>query len=460
MSTKKQKYVLFKSDGGDDHLPKPCAFFGSAEGCRKGSTCPFVHGGSAAPSAVQSAPVSTKRAAVEEIEVKSEFKKARKSTEGEEVAVVNTAPIVRSEVAARVVPESKTAKKNSEVNEVASSNPAPAPVAQVVLPPKVQTPQTSYSAANAKKFDFEAFKEKQKEKHTKQRVAKSPFRPLMAPAEPVVRVQTSSASTTAIAKSVAVPVASFHASPSGVSRAPVASSAPITASSSSLAVAAVDEDDEDAEDTQFLFKAVDIALRGTSSSVWDAPAAFHVKPPQTALLGPSALSTAPAIPSVAVSAHPNPFLPKEAVVQALHTSGTQGKVRRNSLEKEVEASAVVPLPTITTTAPSPSVPPSVSLEYGSMHPLVAATQAHPRFASDYNFAVDSTWVQSQPYGDWCDGFPQVIALDCEMCVTQDPVTLVKDAYTLIRFSVVKGFEGSDVRHCTAYLWYHLRSSHN
>lgn len=50
--------------------------------------------------------------------------------------------------------------------------------------------------------------------------------------------------------------------------------------------------------------------------------------------------------------------------------------------------------------------------------LVAETQAHPRFKSDYRFETDSSWITASPCGERCADLPQVVAIDCEMCETE------------------------------------------
>lgn len=40
--------------------------------------------------------------------------------------------------------------------------------------------------------------------------------------------------------------------------------------------------------------------------------------------------------------------------------------------------------------------------------------------------------------------PAVIAIDCEMCETADPVTGAKDTNSLVRFSVINGFKPTEV----------------
>lgn len=84
-----------------------------------------------------------------------------------------------------------------------------------------------------------------------------------------------------------------------------------------------------------------------------------------------------------------------------------------------------------------------SLRWADLVPLV---QNHPRFAKDYSFPTDASWVKSRPFHEIKHGsqLPRVMALDCEMCETMDPVTEEKIANTLIRFSVVNGSNPAEV----------------
>jgi hypothetical protein len=50
-----------------------------------------------------------------------------------------------------------------------------------------------------------------------------------------------------------------------------------------------------------------------------------------------------------------------------------------------------------------------------------------RYQSFYKFEeADAEWVTLKKYGSWCKAFPQIIAIDCEMCETKDPLTGNKD----------------------------------
>lgn len=50
--------------------------------------------------------------------------------------------------------------------------------------------------------------------------------------------------------------------------------------------------------------------------------------------------------------------------------------------------------------------------------LVERTKAHPKYAKNYRFEKDATWIEASPCGDSCTDLPQVVALDCEMCMSE------------------------------------------
>ena len=80
---------------------------------------------------------------------------------------------------------------------------------------------------------------------------------------------------------------------------------------------------------------------------------------------------------------------------------------------------------------------------------VKATRAHLHYANNYNFdkykQIDeeagicspAAWVKAKPFGSQTDdSLPPVIAIDCEMCETQDPVSGNKNHKALCRISIV------------------------
>ncbi len=85
---------------------------------------------------------------------------------------------------------------------------------------------------------------------------------------------------------------------------------------------------------------------------------------------------------------------------------------------------------------------------------VIETRKHERFATSYDFKrykendaannIPSTWVKTKPFGSWCESNPQAIAIDCEMCETQDPLSGAKNAKALCRLSVVNAEKPDEV----------------
>ena len=100
--------------------------------------------------------------------------------------------------------------------------------------------------------------------------------------------------------------------------------------------------------------------------------------------------------------------------------------------------------------PLPSLPLPQSTAQGRRW-LAAVEQGrkHPRFSRDYNFEKyqkedeeagfvgKKAWITAKPFdASVHKDLPQVLAMDCEMCETQDPVSGKKDPRALCRISVV------------------------
>mmetsp|Transcript_17176 Transcript_17176/g.39673 ORF Transcript_17176/g.39673 Transcript_17176/m.39673 type:complete len:553 (+) Transcript_17176:154-1812(+) len=85
---------------------------------------------------------------------------------------------------------------------------------------------------------------------------------------------------------------------------------------------------------------------------------------------------------------------------------------------------------------------------------VVETRKHERYATSYDFkkwkentinnGIQTTWVKAKPYGSWCESNPQAIAIDCEMCETQDPLSGSKNPKALCRLSVVNAEKPEEV----------------
>jgi RNA exonuclease 1 len=82
------------------------------------------------------------------------------------------------------------------------------------------------------------------------------------------------------------------------------------------------------------------------------------------------------------------------------------------------------------------------------------SRKHERYATAFDFAkyqdmdekagIQSAWIKAQPFGSWCLSNPQAIAIDCEMCETQDPLTSAKNSKALCRLSVVNAEKPEEI----------------
>ena len=73
-------------------------------------------------------------------------------------------------------------------------------------------------------------------------------------------------------------------------------------------------------------------------------------------------------------------------------------------------------------------------------PLVKATAAVPRFLENAKALLKEShsWKRARKCGDWCKDLPHCYALDCEMCVCEEPGTKKRTNRELVRVSVVDG----------------------
>ena len=125
-------------------------------------------------------------------------------------------------------------------------------------------------------------------------------------------------------------------------------------------------------------------------------------------------------------------------MKTLQTSGTDHATGGKAMSKE-EAAAASKTQQILDAMRSVD---ASALEWGN---LVYKTQQNHRFKKEYNFDMaDNTWVRAHAYGQWCVELPPVLAIDCEMCGTKDPVTGERYNNSLIRFSVVNGLKPDEV----------------
>lgn len=531
----KRKYLLFSKDDGRPDAAKPCAFFISPAGCRNGANCRFSHGSTEVPLGEKSKPVQVSR--VEHTEynaikvdnttrsphVAKEKKRASfTSTEVAETTYVAPTDQRGSELKSK---KEKRQKKSVEADESDTAF----PVRQQLL--EKSTVSTIEEKLLMQQKQFEEQLQKQQEFYLKQMTElasrhESRIAPII----------------------VSKPQTTYEAHHQGnssnlVSRFPSPSTKRQNLKGDNLPsqnfvqptrqphvnlstqkqqnVGHVDDEEDDAK---FLFGAVNTVLAGHSPGVQKSPHA----PVKQAMVGATPVAKYPIAPANLVVKQPVlassqkrlpldstqssrqpfsdssslrlpiaipkvyepvehedqliridldqicsndssfPFLDGAESLRNLKTSGTDHATLGRRGPKDVKVGS----------APHPQQTPM------TWEQLVAKTREHPKHDGDYNFDVDSTWVQSKPWGDWCvlnfieiafthtaqrkcfnlclyatdqnddffltcrvhraAGLPPILAMDCEMCQSEDPLTGEKDHKALIRFSVVSGLEDSEV----------------
>ncbi|KAL3906821.1 MAG: hypothetical protein SGILL_009121 [Bacillariaceae sp.] len=95
--------------------------------------------------------------------------------------------------------------------------------------------------------------------------------------------------------------------------------------------------------------------------------------------------------------------------------------------------------------------PVVTRKWGK---AINRSRQHERYDGDHNYpkyremnlsnGIKDDWIQAKPHGPWCQNNPQAIAIDCEMCETQDPLSGAKNHKALCRISVVNADKPEEV----------------
>ena len=161
------------------------------------------------------------------------------------------------------------------------------------------------------------------------------------------------------------------------------------------------------------------ARRGARKSSSKEPAAAAaVAPPAAAATAAAVVASLPVAPATTTTA--------ASIVGALPVSPVAP--RTSTPAKEA-------------TAP-PQATPATTPQLGAWAALAAQTAASERYRAAaarldaLAAAAPAAWVRSRPYGAWCAHLPQALAIDCEMCVTEDPATGALDGKALVRISIV------------------------
>lgn len=381
---KKRKYVLFKADDGrPDHM-KPCAFFASADGCKNGANCRFMHGTPKEVPAITpapAAPASKVSKAAAKPEVESNDKKRRRG-EDEQQRVV-TIPATQNQPVQQ--------QESDEIRKLRE---------QVNL--QKQMLEQQFELLN-RKLESAAVPAKVQQKT-----------PVKAPVE--------------------APVSQSKKTPI---RAPVST-------------AMETDDNSDGDDEKFLFGAVNHVLERGVTQTTPVQAALKsnasqrptsAKKPQqqqqqqTKPVAQTASSSSRKVSTKAPESEedserddspdsedehdrPTPRKQasgKQAASQAANgndlfvdpaTAAAKIKLQTPIVSKKKDIFATTAKPQSAATAAASPAPASAtvplfdhtSLDFSALPyaDLVAPTKAHKRYASDYNFTPDYTWVTAKP----------------------------------------------------------------
>ncbi len=100
---------------------------------------------------------------------------------------------------------------------------------------------------------------------------------------------------------------------------------------------------------------------------------------------------------------------------------------------------------VTCSPPPPPLPEPIHSFSDAWDTLVDLTCSHPMYSKHFLDVGDDDRVQALPCNDRCRTnsrestyLPQVIALDCEMCMVEDPESGIRNGKELLRLSVVDG----------------------
>ncbi len=375
VDNKKRKYLLFKKDDGrPDHL-KPCAFFASADGCKNGNKCRFMHEVSSTPASIAS-PLSMDVHRIVPLQSFSEIPSL-----GEEATP-------------------KKEKKKRRTNEFMEQDKNDISI----IHPATSLPLATLNPAQESYLKL----------LEQQRALEQQLNSLSATMHQTASIAPSAAAVTSnktekkgsTASSSSLKMNSLFpvSRPSSVSSAiaPV----PIQVSASKEIKYESSSDDED-----FLFKAVNHALDSGRTEV-KKPSIPFVKPVTAPIFSSSATPSTMAenigvdiainMATGGSASNTFPFVEPSAALKALETSGTahatQGPGGTRNKKKDIFASPTgrVSAPSSTSsTAVSLFDPASINFSSLDWDSLVQRTQLHKRFKQDYSFPTDQTWITAR-----------------------------------------------------------------
>ncbi|KAJ1431632.1 hypothetical protein B484DRAFT_360816 [Ochromonadaceae sp. CCMP2298] len=486
----KKRYVLYSKEDGRPDAEKPCAFFASAAGCRNAANCRFSHtasfssnGGAAAqvkPEREAAAP-TTSSAALKPKKEKREKKEKKEERPPQAAPVQQYQPPVQQYKAAPVQQYKAAPVQQQQQQQYQPPAQQYQPPVQQYQPPvqqyqppvqqyqppvqQYQPPVQQYQPPNDRVVLELQQQLLEQQKLLQEQILLNQAR-ISQPAPAAVAPSTGSDQKDKKRKQKqennSANKTSKVAEPSNAGYTPFQHAAGGFSAGFSAMAGSSSADEED-DDNDLLFGAVNHVLNAGVQPItpykqpenfYSAPAVQARPPVDAKVQFQDSDSDAPALHTMPEMSSSNPFASSEETMRALQTSGSKhalhGPVRGNIFASPKGQKAAppagpaqtLPVPAASKTPFNPSAVQWQALPWGQ---LVAATQAHPKFAACYSFSEDSSWVRPRPFSQSNGAaLPPVLSIDCEMCETSDPVTGEKVGDTLIRFSVVDAMAGGKV----------------
>jgi RNA exonuclease 1 len=157
------------------------------------------------------------------------------------------------------------------------------------------------------------------------------------------------------------------------------------------------------------------------------------KEQQNAVKRASALTPAPAPAPVPAPAPAPSVTPKRK-----EREGSSSSAKKSSSSTKKARVAETP----TAAAPKPIHVPE---DPAAWERLVELSQQHEKFDSQYSFPDNEEgWAATAPCDASFSNMPPVVAMDCEMCVTEDPDTKNRNSQSLVCVSVINGLNPEEV----------------
>jgi hypothetical protein len=385
----KRKYVLYSADDGRPDSLKQCAFFSSPAGCKNGSTCKFMHGEAIGftKEPVESRAINSLGSSKQHrLENGSSAASNRPKADIPHSVANNT---VRQEKEHNVAASTREQHKRDHAElglAKSSTTGAPPGLRDTGTKPNpttqqpMKTPPASNGNASLANIEQQMIKKLQEQQLMyEQRLAK------------LAEQLTSNTGSSTMA-------------------------AVVPQSTSALVPGRPNESDDD-NDTDFLFKAVNVALDATKKDTQHSPSdkPQQQQQQQRGAVPVDAIDRSTWGNNGDTSPVASLFVGRANVSKALQTSNSKHAVDGSSKKRifanqkieQQEKKLVVDSVDLCETEFDPK---KINFESLSWQTLVDKSQSHFRFGKEYGFVTDERWVQPKPFGDWYAAFSLLILI--------------------------------------------------